>query len=105
MKHSFKIRNSAIHGKGLFATSPINPGAVLGYCQVAPTNKQGPYTLSTEEGDVLVLCRFKYINHSSTPNVAYYDDFSLVALAPIRPGDELTHDYGELWHESQRDTG
>ena len=28
-----------------------------------------------------------------------------VALAPIRPGDELTHDYGELWHESQRDKG
>ena len=105
MKHCFQIRHSSIHGKGLFATTAVNPGALLGRCVVVPTTKQGPYTLATDDGDVLVTCRFKYINHSAVPNVAYYDDYSVVALTAIRPGDELTHDYGELWHESERDTG
>lgn len=105
MKHSFEIRSSDIHGKGLFVTTPINSGAVLGYCHVVPTNKQGPYTLSTDEGDVMVVCRFKYINHSLAPNVAYYDDYSLVALRDLKPGDELTHDYGQLWHESVAESG
>lgn len=102
MKHCFQIRDSGIHGKGLFATCWVNAGALLGRCVVAPTTKQGPYTLNTDNGDVLVTCRFKYINHCAEPNVAYYDDFSVVALMALRPGDELTHDYGELWHESGR---
>lgn len=105
MKHNFQIRDSGIHGKGLFATRMVNAGALLGRCVVVPTTRQGPYTLNTEAGDVLVCCRFKYINHSTKPNVAYYDDFNVVALTLLRPGDELTHDYGELWHESERNTG
>ncbi len=104
MKHCFQIRASGIHGKGLFATRRVNAGALLGRCVVAPTTKQGPYTLHTDDGDVLVTCRFKYINHSAQPNVAYYDDFSVVALVALLPGDELTHDYGEWWHESGRNS-
>jgi len=102
MKHSFQIGESPIHGRGLFATRPVNPGALLGYCSVIPTNQQGPYTLATDDGDVLVTCRFRYINHSCTPNVAYYDDFSVVALTAIGAGEELTHDYGELWPEADQ---
>jgi len=100
MKHCFQVRVSAIHGKGLFATRAVNAGALLGRCMVVPTTKQGPYTLNTDAGDVLVTCRFKYINHSASPNVAYYDDLSVVALTTIQPNDELTHDYGEMWHDT-----
>ena len=40
-----------------------------------------------------VLCRFRYINHADDPNACYYDDFSVVALRDIWPGEEITHDY------------
>jgi hypothetical protein len=51
------------------------------------------------DDDVLVnvTCDLKYINHSKKPNVAYYDDLSVVALKDIKAGQELTHDYGDEW--------
>jgi hypothetical protein len=44
-----------------------------------------------------LLCRLRFINHSKKPNVAYLDNLSVVALRKIRPGDELTHNYGDEW--------
>ena len=44
-------------------------------------------------------CDFKYINHSRTPNVAYYDDLTVVALKAIKAGEELLHDYGEEFED------
>ncbi|WP_086933496.1 SET domain-containing protein [Agarilytica rhodophyticola] len=98
MKSSLVIKKSAIHGKGLFSTVKIRKGEVIGMCKIKTSKKQGPYTLSLEDGnDVDVTCKLKYINHSKTPNVAYYSDLSVVSLRSIKPGDELTHDYGEEW--------
>ncbi len=97
LKHTLKARESGIHGKGLFATQPIPNGAIIGYCKAEPTTIDGPYTLSLEDCDMLVTCRMRFINHSSNPNVAYYDDLSVVALRDIEAGDELTHDYGADW--------
>ena len=97
MKHTLQVRHSTIHGKGLFTTRAVNAGALLGVCRTAHAAKPGPHTLSTESGDVLVTCRLRFINHSTQPNVAYYDDLSVVALRPISRGEELTHDYGDAW--------
>ncbi len=97
MKHTLQVRCSKIHGNGLFATRSFNAGALLGLCETVPATTQGPYTLSTDEGDLRVICRFRFINHSAEPNVAYYDDLTVVALRPIQVGDELTHDYGMNW--------
>nr|WP_256489393.1 SET domain-containing protein [Pleionea sp. CnH1-48] len=55
------------------------------------------YTLWLDSGKVDVTCDLKYINHSKKPNVAYYEDLSVVALKNIRVDDELLHDYGEEW--------
>ena len=98
MKSTLKVQKSKIHGKGLFATEAIAEGTKLGYCKSKSVRKQGPYvlTLGTDK-TVKITCRFKYINHSATPNVAYYDDLSVVALTDIDIGDELTHNYGEEW--------
>lgn len=101
IKKTLKVRESGIHGKGLFATTRIRNGTELGRCRAEPTDIDGPYTLSTEEGDVLVTCRLRFINHSPRPNVVYYDDLSVVAIRDIAPGDELTHDYGTAWAEGQ----
>ncbi len=97
MKFTLQIRPSAIHGRGLFAGRAYKAGQVLGRCNTIPTRRDGPYTLSTEHGDVEVTCRLKYINHSPEPNVVYYDDLTVVALRDIVAGEEITHDYGEAW--------
>lgn len=90
----YKVQESTIHGHGLFSTTLIQENTILGFCQIRPAKKkQSPYVLWCEAGPVEVVCDLKYINHSATPNVAYYDDFSVVALTTIQAGEELTHNY------------
>ncbi len=88
-----RVGRSAIHGRGLFARTALPKGLVLGRCQVRSAAKSGPYTLWSDHGRVNVTCDFRYINHSNTPNVVYYDDFTVVTLRKIKAGEELTHDY------------
>lgn len=98
MKRKLEVKKSAIHGKGLFTTVPIKKNRLLGYCKVVPTKKKSDYTLWLRNNEqVDVTCRFRYINHNSKPNVAYYDDLSVVALRNIAPDEELTHHYGDEW--------
>lgn len=97
MKKTLVVADSKIHGKGLFATERIKKGTVIGFCRTRKMRKPSSYTLWLEDGPVDVTCRFKYINHNPNPNVAYYDDLSVVALKAIRSGEELTHHYGEDW--------
>lgn len=89
-----KVKDSKIHGKGLFSTKKISKGAVLGTCETKKTKKTNMYTLWVEDKPRDITCDFKYINHSKKPNVAYYDDYTVVALRKIKQGEELTHDYG-----------
>lgn len=90
----FKVKKSPIHGKGLFSTTEIATDTVLGYCTTRPAEKHdSPYVLWLKQGPVEVTCDLRYINHSKKPNVAYYDDLSVVALKPISAGEELTHNY------------
>lgn len=84
-------------GKGLFTRKAIKTGTLLGFCETKETNVEDEHTLWLEDGPINVTCILKYINHSETPNVAYYDDLSVVSIADIAPGDELTHFYSEGW--------
>lgn len=99
LKKSLVARQSGIHGRGLFSTIEISKGTLLGKCKVARTTAPGPHTLWLDDHGQMVdvLCRLKFINHSKKPNVAYLTDLSVIALRKIRPGDELTHDYGDAW--------
>jgi SET domain-containing protein len=98
-KQYIKVGNSKIHGKGLFAKAPIKKHEVLGFLKTRPSKKDGPHVLWCNDGKEghEVICDFRFINHSTNPNVAYYDDLSVVALRNIEPGEELTHHYGEDW--------
>ena len=87
------VRKSRIHGKGLFSARRIPRGFVLGICQDTETDEDGMYTLWVDEQGYRVECDFRYVNHSDQPNVAYCDDFTLVALETIPRGVELFHDY------------
>ncbi len=95
------VAKSKIHGKGLFAAEKIKKGEVLATLKTRKAKKDGPHVLWVDDGKTgyKVLCDFKYINHSNDPNVAYYDDLTVVALRNIAPGEELTHYYGEEWEE------
>lgn len=92
------VKNSPIHGKGLFASTFIKKDTILGYLKGQPTTKDGMYVLWISETDAIkVEGDLKYINHSATPNACYYDDLSVVTLCDISKGDEITHDYGGDW--------
>ena len=57
---------------------------------------------SVKDGDVLLLLGHGMLyNHSHDPNVEYLQDepstITFRALCNLRPGDELTIDYGDEW--------
>ncbi len=89
------VKDSDIHGKGLFASRDIKKGELIGEFKHKPAKKDGMYVLWVEEDrGYRVLDDFKYINHSNKPNAAYYDDFTVMALKKIRKDEEITHYYG-----------
>jgi SET domain-containing protein len=88
------VKDSKIHGKGLFASGSIPAGRIIGWLRGNPSNIDGPYVLWIGEYQgIEVLCNLKYINHSDDPNACYYDDLSVVALRDIEPNEEITHNY------------
>ncbi len=91
----YQVRKSRVHGRGLFSTKRIPKGMVIGFCDAIETDNDGMYTLWVDEQGYEVKCDFRYINHSEVPNVAYCDDFSIVALENIPRGKELFHDYNQ----------
>lgn len=93
------VKESAIHGLGLFAKKAIESGKVLGKLQGGPTTEDGPYVLWLDDNNkgFRVNCIFKYINHNSKPNACYYDDLTVVAIKNIRKEEEITHHYGDEW--------
>lgn len=97
-KKCYVVKQSAIHGKGLFAKNKILKGDIIGHIKYQPVKKDGPYVLWLDENvGIKVDCDLKYINHNAKPNACYFDDLQVVALKNIKAGDEITHDYGDDW--------
>jgi len=91
-----EVRDSAIHGKGLFAARRIRKGEHIGQIEGRLTTTDGPHVLwLTDELGIEVLNDLRYINHADSPNAAYFDDGEVAALRAIQPGEEITHHYGE----------
>jgi SET domain-containing protein len=105
-----EVRDSTIHGRGVFAAAPIEKGEVVlvkgGYIvsrqqlhdqitpRLGPVEIQigqdlfiTPVTADEREGSML------YTNHSCDPNIGVRGDITFVALRNIRAGEELTHDW------------
>jgi len=89
------VKESIIHGYGLFALQDIRAGEIIGLIECTrPTRLDSPYVLWLDDDrPVEVINDMKYINHSDDANAAYYDDLTVVALRDIRAGEEITHDY------------
>lgn len=91
-----EVRASEIHGKGLFTVNAIAQDTLVGVCEVEPADPPGAHTLWCESGPVNVICDLRFTNHSSEPNVVYYDSLRVVALRDIAAGEELTYNYGNV---------
>jgi uncharacterized protein len=103
------VRDSPIHGRGLFAVEPMIKGDIvaikggyifdrarrdrlhpqLGPAEIAIADGffSGPMTEDEREGGMI------FSNHSCDPNIGVQGQIVFVAMRDIQPGEELTHDW------------
>src|SRR5262249_544924 len=106
-----EVRESAMHGRGLFATGDISKDEIVavkgGHIVDRKTLREqitpglGPVEIQidddlfiapvTEEERELSML---YLNHSCDPNLGLRVEITFVAMRDIRAGEELTHDWG-----------
>jgi SET domain-containing protein len=104
-----QVRESPIHGRGLFATANIAKGEVVavkgGHIitreEVRDVNARlGPVEIQI--GDDLFIAPVRdeerepsmlYSNHSCDPNLGLRGEITFVAMRDIRGSEELTHDW------------
>jgi uncharacterized protein len=108
------VRNSPIHGRGVFALQPIAKGArIVEYKgklitdeeadrRYGPIQEHSAHTMlfSVDDGLVIDATRggnsARWINHSCAPNCEIEEENHRVfieARRDIRPGEELAYDY------------
>ena len=113
-RRRFSVRNSPIHGRGVFALRHIPKGArVIEYKgelitdeeadrRYADLHENSPHTmLFSVESDLVIDGTqqgnsARWINHSCAPNCEIEEEgvrIFIDARREIRPGDELTYDY------------
>ena len=104
-----QVRESPIHGKGLFAKTAIAKGEIVavkgGYIVdrrqwTALEERLGAAEIQISEGLFIapVHARHReggmlYTNHSCDPNIAIQGQIVFVAMRDIAPEEELTHDW------------
>ena len=104
-----EVRESPIHGRGLFAKSAIVKDEVVavkgGHIVTREELAQLRPTLGAAElqiADDLFICprtaeeregSMIFSNHSCEPNLGLSGQIVFVAMQPIAAGDELTHDW------------
>jgi SET domain-containing protein len=105
-----EVRQSRIHGRGLFATDDIAKDEIvavkgghiidrktlrekvtprLGPVEIQIDNDLFIGPISNEERELSML----YSNHSCNPNLGVRGEITFVAMRDIRAGEELTHDW------------
>lgn len=97
------IKKSEISGLGIYASSPIKKGELIGYIKGEIKHKINKTKKDSQmypdwvgfKKDFWVdpLPPFKYINHSCDANCGIKGTKSVFALKNIRAGEELTFDY------------
>jgi SET domain-containing protein len=96
-----EVRDSSIHGRGLFATRAFEAGELIGTNEGPRATENGIYVLWVEDFDgsfygVHGENELRYLNHSSKPN-ADFDDELLYAARCIDVGEEICFHYGADW--------
>jgi uncharacterized protein len=118
-KPLYRVRNSIIHGRGVFAARKIRKGkTIIEYrgerttWAIAsrrpdsdPENPYHTFVFELTDGEVIDAGRrgnaARWINHSCDPNCETYEDEDgrvfIEARRKIRRGEELTYDYRLSW--------
>ncbi len=112
---AYRVRNSSIHGRGVFATRSIRKGTtIIEYRgdrttwatasrrpDSDPANPHHTFIFELNDGNVIDAGlrgnAARWINHSCDPNCETYEDdrgrVFIEARRKIRAGEELTYDY------------
>jgi len=111
----YSVRNSGIHGRGVFATEKIRKGTVIveykgkrrswDEAMSRPDSDPGDsahtFLFELDDGSVIDAGvrgnAARWINHSCDPNCATFEDEAgrvfIEAKRKIQPGEELCYDY------------
>ena len=113
-RRSYSVRNSPIHGRGVFALTHISKGTrIVEYKgelitddeadrRYAHLHEHSPHTMLFSLENKLVIDATRrgnsgrWINHSCVPNCQVEEEGTKIfidARRDIRPGEELTYDY------------
>jgi len=105
-----EVRESKIHGRGLFATTDIAKDEVVAVkgghivdrktLGEKVTPRLGPVEIQIDE-DLFIAAvteeeqelSMLYSNHSCNPNLGVRGEITFIAMRDIRVGEELTHDW------------
>jgi len=95
------VKNSSIHGKGLFANTHFRRGDLIGTFETVESHRDGKYRIWVEKSNSTIkpyraLNNLKYANHSYRPNTEL-DGLKMYAIKNVQPGEELTFHYGDDW--------
>lgn len=91
---------SPIHGHGVFATAPFEPGDYIAGFEGEPTTANDDHVLWVQSDSGWIgwhgTGTLRWLNHDAEPN-AEFVGLELYALQRIAVGDEITIDYGPDW--------
>jgi hypothetical protein len=101
MLDRIEVRQSRIHGKGIFARRRLREGQRIGRFEGDTTTKNGTYVLWLigEDGSEIGIRgrnALRFLNHGEPPNAEFLDD-ELYVVRNVQPGAEVLIDYGEGW--------
>jgi hypothetical protein len=101
MLDRIEVRQSRIHGKGIFARRRLREGQRIGRFEGDTTTKNGTYVLWLigEDGSEIGIRgrnALRFLNHGEPPNAEFVDD-ELYVVRNVQPGAEVLIDYGEGW--------
>lgn len=92
-----KIKESGIHGKGLFTAQFIKKGELIGIYRGKECKRDGVYVLWVDNIPHYIRNKLRYANHAKKPNAEVLDGFYLYAKRNIRSNEEITIHYGSDW--------
>jgi SET domain-containing protein len=113
----FFVRRSAIHGRGVFTRKALAArrkfgvltGERISVREARRRAARSPIVtiVEFEDGTALDVSggnEFRFVNHSCAPNVFLrraHGRVEFYALRDVKPGEELTCDYGESHHNGK----
>ena len=94
-----EVRESPLHGRGVFARRALRRNQRIGRFEGETTTRNGTFVLWVtdemgREKGIRGRNVLRFLNHGRPPNAEFRDE-ELFVLAPVAKGAELLIDYGD----------